>query len=66
MRASLTDRQLIKLYLSGDEGAFESLLNRHQQQIFSKIFMPTFTHITVQAQLRYLSVGRHVERQMED
>jgi len=38
MRASLTDRQLIKLYLSGDEGAFESLLNRHQQQIFSKIF----------------------------
>lgn len=38
MRASLTDRQLIKLYLSGDEGAFESLLNRHQQKIFSKIF----------------------------
>lgn len=38
MRASLTDRQLIKLYLSGNEGAFESLLNRHQQQIFSKIF----------------------------
>ena len=38
MRASLTDRQLIDLYLSGDEGAFESLLNRHQQQIYSKIF----------------------------
>jgi RNA polymerase sigma-70 factor (ECF subfamily) len=39
MRAALTDRQLIDLYLSsGDEGAFESLLNRHQQQIYSKIF----------------------------
>ncbi|MDE0978904.1 MAG: sigma-70 family RNA polymerase sigma factor [Flavobacteriales bacterium] len=38
MRASLTDRQLIDLYLSGDERAFESLLNRHQQQIYSKIY----------------------------
>ena len=38
MRASLSDQQLISLYLSGDEAAFESLLNRHQQQVYSKIF----------------------------
>lgn len=38
MRASMTDRQLVKLYLAGDEGAFEALLNRHQQQIYSKIY----------------------------
>jgi RNA polymerase sigma-70 factor (ECF subfamily) len=29
---------LISLYLSGDEAAFEFLLNRHQQQVYSKIF----------------------------
>jgi len=38
MRASLSDQQLISLYLSGDEAAFEFLLNRHQQQVYSKIF----------------------------
>ena len=38
MRASLSDQQLISLYLSGDEVAFETLLNRHQQQVYSKIF----------------------------
>ena len=38
MRASFSDQQLISLYLSGDEAAFESLLNRHQQQVYSKIF----------------------------
>lgn len=37
MRASLSDQQLISLYLSGDEAAFETLLNRHQQQVYSKI-----------------------------
>ena len=38
MRASLSDQQLISLYISGDEAAFEFLLNRHQQQVYSKIF----------------------------
>jgi RNA polymerase sigma-70 factor (ECF subfamily) len=38
MRASFSDQQLISLYLSGDEAAFEFLLNRHQQQVYSKIF----------------------------
>jgi len=38
MRASLSDQQLISLYLSGDEAAFETILNRHQQQVYSKIF----------------------------
>lgn len=37
MRASFSDHQLISLYLSGDEAAFETLLNRHQQQVYSKI-----------------------------
>ncbi len=37
MRASHSDQQLISLYLSGDELAFETLLNRHQQQVYSKI-----------------------------
>lgn len=37
MRASHSDQQLISLYLSGDEPAFETLLNRHQQQVYSKI-----------------------------
>lgn len=37
MHASLSDHQLISLYLSGDEAAFETLLNRHQQQVYSKI-----------------------------
>ena len=37
MRESHSDQQLISLYLSGDELAFETLLNRHQQQVYSKI-----------------------------
>jgi RNA polymerase sigma-70 factor (ECF subfamily) len=37
MRTTLTDRELIDSYLQGNERAFEVLLNRHQQVVFSKI-----------------------------
>jgi RNA polymerase sigma-70 factor (ECF subfamily) len=37
MRAHLSDQELVRMYISGDEPAFETLVNRHQQQIFSKI-----------------------------
>ena len=37
MRTTLTDRELIDSYLQGNESAFEVLLNRHQQVVFSKI-----------------------------
>lgn len=37
MRASLTDRELIHAYRVGDERAFESLLNRYQHAVFTKI-----------------------------
>ena len=36
---SLTDQQLIALYLEGEEKAFEVLLNRHQQKIYTSIYL---------------------------
>ncbi|MBR9922517.1 MAG: sigma-70 family RNA polymerase sigma factor [Bacteroidetes bacterium] len=35
----LNDQQLIHSYLDGDERAFEELLNRHQQKIFTSIYL---------------------------
>ncbi|MCB0619251.1 MAG: sigma-70 family RNA polymerase sigma factor [Saprospiraceae bacterium] len=35
----LTDQQLIQEYLHGDERAFEELLNRHQQKIYTSIYL---------------------------
>lgn len=37
MRAHLSDQELVRKYISGDEFAFETLVNRHQQQVFAKI-----------------------------
>jgi len=37
MCATLSDHALIQAYIQGDERAFEILLNRHQQLVFSKI-----------------------------
>ena len=37
MHASLSDRDLIRAYRSGDERAFATLLNRHQSGVFTKI-----------------------------
>ena len=35
----LNDQQLIHNYLQGDERAFEELLNRHQQKIYTSIYL---------------------------
>jgi RNA polymerase sigma factor (sigma-70 family) len=35
----LNDQQLIANYLNGDERAFEELLNRHQQKIYTSIYL---------------------------
>jgi len=37
MRAACSDQELVRLYVQGDEGAFETLVNRYQEQVFSKI-----------------------------
>lgn len=37
MQASQTDRELIRSYRNGDERSFETLLNRYQQGVFTKI-----------------------------
>jgi RNA polymerase sigma factor (sigma-70 family) len=38
-RKSCSDRDLIHLYLKGDETAFECLLNRHKSKIYTSIYM---------------------------
>jgi len=35
----LTDQQLIDLYVKGDEKAFETLLNRHKDKIYTSIYL---------------------------
>lgn len=35
----LNDQQLIRCYLNGDERAFEELLSRHKQKIFTSIYL---------------------------
>ena len=44
MRASLSDRELIRAYREGDERAFETLLNRYQSGVFSKIVFVVRDH----------------------
>jgi len=34
-----TDQELVRLYLEGNETAFEALLSRHQERIFTQIYM---------------------------
>lgn len=36
---TLTDKELIAQYLGGDEKSFEELLNRHQQKIYTTIYL---------------------------
>ncbi len=75
MRATLSDHALIQAYIQGDERAFEILLNRHQQLVFSKIlfivrdeelandlFQDTFIKaITVIKAGRYRDEGKFVQ-----
>ncbi len=35
----MNDQELISLYLNGEEKAFEELLNRHQQKIYTSIYL---------------------------
>lgn len=35
----LNDRELIRLYINGDERAFEELLNRHKNKIYTSIYL---------------------------
>ena len=44
MRAFLSDRDLIRAYREGDERAFETLLNRYQSGVFSKIVFVVRDH----------------------
>lgn len=44
MRASLSDSNLIRAYREGDERAFETLLNRYQSGVFSKIVFVVRDH----------------------
>lgn len=36
---SLNDRELVRLYLNGNERAFEELLNRHKNKIYTSIYL---------------------------
>jgi RNA polymerase sigma factor (sigma-70 family) len=37
--SSLTDEQLVKLYIDADEKAFEVLLQRHKQKVYTAIYL---------------------------
>ena len=69
MRASLSDSELIRAYRGGDEQAFEILLTRHQERVYTKInfivrdselandlFQDTFIKI-----VRLLKEGKYIE-----
>jgi len=69
MRKSKSDRELIRAYRGGDEQAFETLLTRHQERVYTKInfivrdselandlFQDTFIKI-----VRLLKEGKYVE-----
>ena len=69
MRASLSDSELIRAYCGGDEQAFEILLTRHQERVYTKInfivrdselandlFQDTFIKV-----VRLLKEGKYVE-----
>ena len=69
MRASLSDSELIRAYRGGDEQAFEILLTRHQDRVYTKInfivrdselandlFQDTFIKV-----VRLLKEGKYIE-----
>ena len=69
MHASLTDRDLIRAYRNGDERAFETLLNRYQQGVFTKIHFVVrdeeiandlFQDVWIKV-VQILKTGRYVE-----
>lgn len=69
MYNSISDRELIRAYRGGDEQAFETLLTRHQERVYTKInfivrdselandlFQDTFIKV-----VRLLKEGKYVE-----
>jgi len=69
MHVSLTDRDLIRAYRNGDERAFETLLNRYQQGVFTKIHFVVrdeeiandlFQDVWIKV-VQILKTGRYVE-----
>ncbi len=69
MRSSLSDSELIRAYRTGDEQAFEILLTRHQERVYTKInfivrdselandlFQDTFIKV-----VRLLKEGKYIE-----
>ena len=69
MHNSISDRELIRAYRGGDEQAFETLLTRHQERVYTKInfivrdselandlFQDTFIKV-----VRLLKEGKYVE-----
>ena len=69
MHASLTDRELICAYRNGEDRAFETLLNRYQQGVFTKIHFVVrdeeiandlFQDVWIKV-VQILKTGRYVE-----
>ena len=69
MHASLTDRELIRAYRKGEDRAFETLLNRYQQGVFTKIHFVVrdeeiandlFQDVWIKV-VQILKTGRYVE-----
>lgn len=69
MHASRTDRELIRAYRNGEDRAFETLLNRHQQGVFTKIHFVVrdeeiandlFQDVWIKV-VQILKTGRYVE-----
>ena len=69
MHASLTDRELIRAYRNGEDRAFETLLNRYQQGVFTKIHFVVrdeeiandlFQEVWIKV-VQTLKTGRYVE-----
>ena len=69
MHASLTDRELIRAYRNGEDRAFETLLNRYQQGVFTKIHFVVrdeeiandlFQDVWIKV-VQILKTGRYVE-----
>ena len=69
MHASRTDRELIRAYRNGEDRAFETLLNRYQQGVFTKIHFVVrdeeiandlFQDVWIKV-VQILKTGRYVE-----
>lgn len=69
MHASSTDRELIRAYRKGEDRAFETLLNRYQQGVFTKIHFVVrdeevandlFQDVWIKV-VQILKTGRYVE-----